>query len=152
MEFYIPEISDSIRLLEDWEFKLYNESRNDSLSKYLAIGFPNQGWAGAKDPPVPVIIPAGEILIIDRIYIRKGSSEFSSVTFRWKNKANPAYFEETQDYSKIMIDGVPVKYDWRLHQSLPRTIPVMRQSRVAKEPIRFWAKLEDVNKIHYEKA
>ena len=151
MQFYIPEISDEIRLLADWHFDLHNEDRNDSLAKFLKTGQDRTNRYPAL-PPVPIVIPAGSILIIDRIYIRKGSSEFSSITFRWKGVSNPAYYEERQDYSKLLINGVPTKYDYKLHGSISSWIPVMIQSRVSQEPIRFWAKLDEVNRIQYEKV
>lgn len=34
---------------------------------------------------IPVIIPEGTTIIVDRIYVRKGKSDYSSVTFRVKD-------------------------------------------------------------------
>jgi len=141
MQFYIPEISDEIRLLADWQFDLYNEERNTSLNKFLNIGFLAPSW-GRTDPPVPVVIPAGTILVIDRVYIRKGQSDFSSITFRWKGASNPSYMKTCDDYSVLVARGT----------ATTPTIYGTRQVKVPKEQIRFWAKLEDVNRIEYEKV
>jgi len=140
MQFYIPEISDEIRLLADWQFDLYNESRNDSLEKFLKVGFPQRIFHN--NPTIPVVIPAGTILIIDRVYIRKGQSDFSSITFRWKGASNPSYMEEMTDYRNLLAAGT-------------KTTPAIygkKQVKFPKVPIRFWAKLEDVNRIEYEKV
>ena len=140
MKFYIPEIGDEIRLLTDWTFNLHNESRNESLDKFLMVGFPPRSWNN--DPPVPVTIPAGTILIIDRVYIRKGQGDFSSITFRWKGASNPGGFEEADDYRVIVTPGT-------------RTTPTVygkKQVKVPKQPIRFWAKLTDVNEIECERV
>lgn len=147
MQFYIPEISDEVRLLKDWQFRLYNESRNESLDKFLKVGFPPR--SSQKDPPILVTIPAGTVLIIDRVYIRKGQTDFSSITFRWKGASNPAYFETREDYGHVIINGVKVSRDWRLHKGMPNPT---YQAKVPKEQIRFWAKLKDVNEIECEKA
>jgi len=142
MQFYIPEISDEIRLLADWQFNLHNEERNTSLSKFLNVGFPPVNWQTRNDPPVLVVIPAGTILVIDRVYIRKGQSDFSSITFRWKGASNPSYMKERADYSVLIARGTA---------TTPTTYGT-RQVKVPKEQIRFWAKLDDVNKIEYEKV
>ena len=152
MQFYIPEISDEIRLLADWQFGLYDEERNASLGRFLNVGFPSRIGQTRSDPPVPVIIPAGTILIIDRVYIRKGHRDFSSITFRWKDASNPAYYEDCVDYGHIMIDGVSTRYDYRIHGKISPLVHPSYKARYPKEPIRFWAKLKDVNKIEYEKV
>lgn len=141
MKFYIPEISDEIRLLTDWTFNLHNESRNESLDTFLKVGFPPRNWQ-TPDVPVPVTIPAGTVLVIDRVYIRKGQGDFSSITFRWKGASNPGRFEERDDYRTTVIPGT-------------RTTPTVygkKQVKVPKQPIRFWAKLKDVNEIECERA
>lgn len=125
MKMYIPEISDEIRLLADWTFELFNEGRNGSLME--KIGDPRRTcgtWANDYGA-IPCTIPAGAVLKIDRIYIRKGKGDYSSITFLWKGEALPA---KTETYS----DG--------------------STGRVPRIPIRFWAKLDDVNNIEFEKV
>lgn len=35
MNLYIPELKDQIKLTKDWNFNLYSERRNETLSKRL---------------------------------------------------------------------------------------------------------------------
>jgi len=102
----MPTVGQKVRVLDglDWTFKLYQEHRNQSL--YEHIGKPllpehrrsyyddyvggrkaiEDFHAGKTDQPPPlksieVTLPAGSILTIDRIYLRKGAGEFDSITF-----------------------------------------------------------------------
>ena len=68
-----------------------------------------------------VTIPKGTIIQVDRIYIRKGSSDYSSVTFYAKNLG-----EIESTYSSY--NAKPKK-------------------KIKKKALRFWAKLSDCNKI-----
>ena len=125
MKLYIPENGDSIRLTTDWTFDLYNEDRNSSLMEKIGDTRKCIGDWSPDYGAIPCTIPAGAELKIDRVYIRKGKSDYSSITFLWKGEALPAKIEQyrTGEYYKI-----------------PR------------QPIRFWAKLTDVNKIEFEQA
>lgn len=73
---------------------------------------------------IRVSLPAGTILAVDRIYIRKGISEFSSITFYAKGLG-----EVIRQGSRWNRDAKPKK----------------------KKSLRFWAKLEDCNRINFEK-
>lgn len=115
-QFYIPSIGDKIILQEDWECTIFFEYRNSRfIEKARPDIVPKEGgkyWAwGGDGSSVMVTFPKGTTLTIDRIYIRKGKSEWDSVTF-----------------------------------SMPK------QPKVAPFNGRFWAKLEDVNEIKFEKA
>ncbi len=82
MKFYIPEIGDQIKLKADWKFNLYYEYRNQSLIKYFTgVDFTWNNVRYNTPGPSPVTLPKGTILQVDRIYIRKGSSDYSSITF-----------------------------------------------------------------------
>ncbi len=147
MKFYIPEIGDEIKLTADWHFTLYVEDRNKTMyPKLLKKQYPTQleqltrievpglswdktprtivehhltsdptkwvdgGWKNLqlKKPwegyfegefrvyragnmevyfhhikdSIPVSLPAGTVLMVDRIYIRQGREDWSSVTFK----------------------------------------------------------------------
>ena len=69
---------------------------------------------------INVTIPAGTVLKVDRIYIRKGNSEYSSITFYAKDLG-----EITRRPSYWNRSGKPTK----------------------KKSLRFWAKLSDCNNI-----
>jgi len=79
-----------MRLLEDWTFPLHEEGRNHKFSKEFRLGY--RDWVRTYNGEAParedkVTLPAGTVLKVDRIYIRKGGAdmkEFDSVTF-WCN-------------------------------------------------------------------
>lgn len=77
-----------------------------------------------KKESLAVTIPKGTVLAVDRIYIRKGSSDFSSLTFYAKNLG-----EITRSQSQ-----------WS------------GGKKVKKKALRLWAKLEDCNTIQFEKT
>lgn len=137
MKMYIPELGDSIRLTADWEFSLYNEDRNTSLMKRM--GDTRQcGYYWRKDVAgIPCVIPAGAELKIDRIYIRKGQDDFNSITFLWVGESIPAHEEEIMSHV-WQPDGTGVYQ------------PTGKYRKIPKKPIRFWAKMADVNKIEFE--
>jgi len=129
MKMYIPEISDEIRLLSDWTFGLVNETRNATLME--KIGDNRSTQYAYRDPytTVPCTIPAGAVLKIDRIYVRKGKGDFSSITFLWKGESiDPRVVQRDPQYWGETIVKIP------------------------RKPVRFWAKLDDVNNIEFERA
>jgi len=71
---------------------------------------------------INITIPSGTVLSIDRIYIRKGVSDYSSITFFAKG-----------------LGETEVRRGWRGD----------RKQKV--KSMRFWAKLDDCNKIKFEK-
>lgn len=65
-------------------------------------------------------LPKDTVLSIDRIYIRKGASDFSSVTFFLKSTSHPLFDRSGK-------------------------------KKAGGKPLRFWARLEDVNSIEFER-
>lgn len=86
MRLYIPDIGDSIVLTEDWSFPLHDERRNDPLLAIVEPDFKERRFANWRlrnfDASYSCVLPAGTQLIIARVYIRNGASEYSSITFR----------------------------------------------------------------------
>lgn len=142
MNFYVPEIKDQIVLTEDWAFTLHAEERNSDLAMHFGWKY---SWENNPNPPagltgnfldvwtdietlnisqteLQVTLPKGTILQIDRIYIRKGNKDFSSITFFAKNLGS------------VVRDNF------------------MSTKKTNKKALRFWAKLEECNKIQYEKV
>lgn len=78
MKLYIPEIGDQFVLSSDWNFTLYCEYRNESLMKKNGWEFK---WGNTAGDKKPLVMPKGTALKVDRIYIRKGNSDYSSLTF-----------------------------------------------------------------------
>jgi hypothetical protein len=92
MYIFIPQIGTKLILLQPWSFQLVDEYRNydmwvkltngqgpprsPSRSSPLIIKYSSSGQA------LPVTLSPGTILVVDRIYIRKGQQGFNSVAFR----------------------------------------------------------------------
>ena len=138
MKMYIPRLGDQIRLTKAWDFALYNESRNMSLLEVLG-DTRKQAYPWSHSPVemtgVTATIPEGTILKIDRIYIRKGNEEFDSVSFTWPGMRTRTRIEErtvTNYTGSNTIETSVIK------------------EKIPARPVRFWAKLDDVNKIEFE--
>jgi hypothetical protein len=84
----------------------------------------NQKASEIKKSSLTVTLPAGTILAIDRIYIRKGASDFSSITFYAK------------ELGEVTMPGS--KWSWENKK------PIKRKAQ------RFWAKLTDCNNIEFK--
>lgn len=116
---FIPEIGTEIELAEDFTFMLYREERNKSL---LNLEDPSGSWQ--KDyskwntPLKPVTLLAGTKLKVDRIYIRQGMSEYSSITFTMSHSPD-------EKFAPLFNGTKKVKF--------------------GKRKPRFWVKLSDVN-------
>lgn len=124
MKLYVPRIGDCIRLTDDWTFDLYNEHRNSTLMEFVGDA---RSLAWHAHTSIPCTIQAGEILKVDRIYIRKGQSEFDSMTFYWMG-------QKTKGGEK------PAWYNSNIIRKTP------------SRAIRFWVKLDDANKIEFEQV
>lgn len=133
MKLFIPEIGFKFALEDDWEFDLFLETRNESLTTFYNSYsemwerggddvLVKNGWAkgeGFHNFHRSVTLPKGTELTVDRIYIRKGAKDFSSVSF--------------------FINRKSVTGDFKLYQYI----------RKSSGKCRFWAKLKDVNFINF---
>jgi hypothetical protein len=126
MKFYIPEIGDEIKLTKDWEFKVTREFRNKELEeKYLPEKSKKLDPIGSRHDNYGeiignVILPKGTVLSIDRIYIRKGASDYSSVTFiiRSEGKGKKIrFFAKLQDCNNIEFESKKKKDSIQLRES-----------------------------------
>ena len=81
MRLYIPEVGDLLKLESDWTFTLYNEHRNKRLFEAFNIEYDTTYHKLSQIPKHQVTLPTGTILKVDRVYIRKGISEYSSLSF-----------------------------------------------------------------------
>lgn len=138
MKLYIPSLGDEIKLTKDWTFDLWNESRNSTLKEFVGDTRPECRYAHLMihEDAIKAIIPAGEILKIDRIYIRQGSEEFDSITFLWKGKKTGSKIE--------------TRIARRLAPNLNEEIPY--EKKVPGRAVRFWVKLADANNIEFEQV
>lgn len=97
---YIPQLKDVLELAANWEFLLYEEPRNLSLIQLVDIDYKGGGWPDydhnlsrfPKRKTWGAMLPAGTKLTVDRIYIRAGGEDFSSLTFRTVYKGKKVRF------------------------------------------------------------
>lgn len=91
MRLFIPEIGTKLRLTKPWTFRLFSEERNETLFKRLGLemapryvprGDGTMKWNDRSGHFVEATLPAGTLLTVDRVYIRHGASDYSSLTFR----------------------------------------------------------------------
>lgn len=73
MKLYIPDIGTKLVLKEDVDVTIFDEYRNTILDKFYNN---RTAWKSTV-----ITLPKGLMLSIDRIYVRKGLSQYSSVTF-----------------------------------------------------------------------
>jgi hypothetical protein len=138
---YIPEISDVITLAKDWTFGLYDESRNAGIINGLDLyNHPEYTWACLHSAPHKpdrrnsiwqATLPQGTKLKVDRIYIRKGISAYSSITF---------FINECP-----LKELTPKKKGGTFESSKKVTSPNGKHEWLERYQLRFWAKLADVN-------
>lgn len=88
---YIPQLGDIIELSKDWKFKLYHESRNSGLHKVVNDKYEFSYKKYNVNDTVDIILECGTQLKIDRIYIRKGLSDFDSISFIIENHKDINY-------------------------------------------------------------
>ena len=135
MQFYIPSVTDQIRLTADWEFPLFFESRNDSLLTRIK---PDVTYGYRDRGSILAVLKAGTVLQVDRIYIRKGKGEWDSVTFWIK------FAPGDKDRRKV------VRRSSYCHEQQLQGVDPTQEMKF--KGARFWAKLEDVNAIEFEKV
>ena len=106
----IPDIGTVVELVEDWTFRLYSERRNSAILK--KVGTPETRSYELK--VYDVTVKAGSTLGVDRVYIRKGGEDFSSITFNLKKggeimfngkaiKAQGRFWAKLSDVNKMKV-------------------------------------------------
>jgi len=123
-----PNYSDFIRYERHWE--KHQEAckiAEQNCEAYVKYENDTKEWRSKAEPCgkelITVTIPAGTVLKIDRIYIRRGLSEYSSLTF------------STHDLGNTELIN-----------------PYRAKSKKKLSSIRFWAKLADCNNINCERV
>ena len=119
MKMYIPTIGEEIKLSEDWTFELYYEKRNnigmlkelfgeDAKKyhsnydpRYTEVIIDKRGFPCNKPRHLSYTLKKGTILIVDRIYIRRGSPEYDSITFKTKGNPVKRFWVKLADTNKI---------------------------------------------------
>ena len=102
MKLFVPDIGTLITLEQDWQITLYAEYRNQTLFK--ALGLPYKTTV--------VELPKGLVIKVDRIYVRKGLSQYSSLTFTCAKPKTKA--EKEKKPHNIPLGGT--KFWVKLHE------------------------------------
>lgn len=149
--FNIPEIGTKIVLAENWTFPLHHEYRNETLFEILGVQY-SHSWRN-RPGPVEVTLPKGTILTVDRVYIRKGAKDFSSLTFlipKRKTERKRSTRTATEYRGASMTE---VLTSMRTREPLPPPPPPRTFTydyTIPSRPVRFWAKLADVNRMVFD--
>lgn len=122
--FHMPSLGDTLVLAADWTFTVVNDSRNRLLIDWAGLAsvpsnvysyFPlgtgqydvTRNWHELRATTRAVTLPKGTVLTIDRIYLRKGSKEYDSVTFRGAipgAKRKVRFFARLADVNRIVME------------------------------------------------
>jgi hypothetical protein len=154
VRFYIPTIGDTIKLEADWRFTVYQEERNASMLELLGfkddVDYHIEGlkWRDYPEPPEREgFFPAGTLLQVERIYIRKDQSDFDSITFMIPNTHVMIDYKTYEWAQKLM--KCP-RGEW--HENDYSKPPLKVTVKPKKRPLRFWVKLDDANNIEFSKV
>lgn len=110
MQLYIPNIGEKIILAADWTFRLFNERRcqpfDDCPAPAQIVDNPTYFLSQVKH----CTLPAGTMLMVDRVYLRQGLDEFASISFRivstsapWVAKQRKRFWAKLDDINQIQI-------------------------------------------------
>lgn len=138
-QLYIPTIGDTLKLTSDWQFGLTQESRNVSLFAHLGMtqhALKSYHWESEPDD-TPVWLPAGTLLKVDRLYIRKNQGDFDSITFTVPGVKVATPYEE-YDYNQVIGKH---QHGYDIYQTV-----VKHKNR----PLRFWVPLKEANTIQFD--
>ncbi|MFP5434658.1 MAG: hypothetical protein ACLGIM_16295 [Alphaproteobacteria bacterium] len=140
MQVFFPTIGTQIILDAEWSFRLYDEYRNDTLIRALGFkrtqsgdyynryGFPQQDQY---QHCTTVVLPAGTVLQIDRIYLRKGMSDYDSLTFAVLDSA----MESLLPWKKNAVAGGAVRFWTKLDDAnaMPGSFTKGRVANIRRE-------------------
>lgn len=152
-QIHFPRLGDRILLDHDWTFPLHLENRNLSLFKAVGLlwnvrpGLPKYSreyiYVSPELPAVhrysfgggisvPVTLPAGTLLRIDRLYFRQGVRAYDSITFRIHGSPERRLLNDIRFWAKA--DDANMSGDW--HEGAPHA-PVRDKSakRLVETPI-----------------
>jgi hypothetical protein len=108
MIFFTPDIGTLLKLEQDWTFTLFSEYRNRDLFNKLK----QLGKISNTDKNQVVDLPKGLVVKVDRVYIRKGLSQYSSITFTIPKPKNKSEKEEMP----LNLDYTGSKFWVKLHE------------------------------------
>lgn len=72
---FIPQVGDKIEISNNWNCKIYNESRNSTVFEALGIDVSTKNNSN-----IDITFPKGTVFKITRLYVRAPASSFDSIT------------------------------------------------------------------------
>lgn len=92
MRLFIPKLGTKLRLTEQWTFEMYCEDRNQKLwDLFGAVPMASIPWQARRGNHCTVTLQPGDVLTVDRIFIRKGAESYNSVTFKGRIKVGGVF-------------------------------------------------------------
>lgn len=128
MKLQIPKIGQKIILMQDWYFKLYAEYRNRSLMMQT----------GLEEKECSILTYTWRRNPQDRVAIEPWV--FQETGLSWREFVIP-------EKTVLTIDRIYIRKGQQEFDSVSFTIP---KCKAFPKRTRFWAKLDDVNNIHFE--
>lgn len=116
MKLQIPDIGDKLVLSDWWDFFIHYEYRNEGFLNGL-LGKKKINVWNCNGKKMAVRLPPKTVLSVDRVYIRKGANDFSSITFRiesvptperiiplWQKLLKKRFWAKLSDVNKMQIE------------------------------------------------
>lgn len=108
MKIYVPSVGTELMVLKPWTFDLYHEYRNRTLIEHFGLESVFDYRHPEDVESVMVTIPVGTVLRVSRVYIRQGSPDYDSLTFRSSNLGKKAvrFWAKLEDVNTLDISEV----------------------------------------------
>lgn len=147
MKLYIPRLGDILILSKDWEFRLYKEYRNDSLFEFFKIDDPE-----FKPIPYKYDFDSGKYYTWRRSeeyheWVRTEYAKWLEERNEWQNTIASPMVSLPKD-TKLKINRIYIRKGMPDFDSVTFNIIEIDGKKVKK--LRFWAKLDDVNKLEFK--
>lgn len=130
MKMYIPSIGDRICLKQDWPFTLYAETRNESLGEALKF-FDGRLWVDGRN--------------------KWGYRENAQGKLVYETPRCRPVAQATIPKSTVLtIDRIYIRKGAKEFNSVTFCVNDAKTIFGVKGKVRFWAKLDDVNKMEFD--
>ncbi len=100
MRFFIPEIGTEIELTKDWVINVRYESRNEKIMSFFDVKY---NWRSTEYDNNDIVgqftFKKGDVVKVDRIYVRKGAMDYSSVSLT--NKKTGRFWVKLDDFNNL---------------------------------------------------
>jgi hypothetical protein len=108
---YIPQVGNKIKLIANWNCKVFNERRNATVFEGLNIDTTHN-----TNSNIDLTFPKGTVLKVDRLYVRAPASSFDSITFSIqscpiKSLVKARFWVKLMDANNIQFEEVIFSMD-----------------------------------------